>query len=431
MAVGSFSAGLTGLSNFSSWLGVIGNNLANINTVGYKGSTVTFQDLVSQTVSGSGYNPKQVGLGVATASVSPTFSQGSIEASSNSTDVAIQGSGFFVISTASGTAYTRAGNFGFDENGVLITAEGNRVQGWTTTDANTGKILTSTAPSDIIVSPGMLRAPTATSSFSAVTNLNADAAVGSTFTSSTQIYDSLGTEHTMTLTYTKTASNTWTFSYDVPGADVTGGTAGTPYALASGTLTFDADGVLSALTPTAPATGGGTAPAIADMTFTTPTWSSGAAASTLTYDLVDGTGAATLSGYAAKSATSSISQNGAAAGSINSISVSADGTISAAFSNGSTVALAQLSLANFNNPQGLTKLGGNLYGVSGAAGLPNLGEAGTGGRGSIVGSALEQSNVDIAKEFTSMILAQRGYQANSKTITTSDELLQETLNLKR
>jgi flagellar hook protein FlgE len=218
---------------------------------------------------------------------------------------------------------------------------------------------------------------------------------------------------------------------EVPGAEITGGTAGTPFALCSGTMTFDGTGALATFIPAAPATGGGTAPAITDVGFTTPAWTNGAAASTLTFDLVDAAGKASLSGYSAPSATSSISQNGGSAGMIDNISISSDGTILATFGAGQTVAVGQLAMAQFNNPKGLVKLGSNRYGESQAAGLPNIGVAATGGRGSLIGSAIEQSNVDMAQEFTSMILAQRGYQANSKTITVSDELLVETLNMKR
>jgi flagellar hook protein FlgE len=431
MAVGSFSAGLTGLNAFSAWLSVIGNNLANLNTSGFKGSTVQFQDLVSQKVSGSGTNPMQVGLGVTMGAISPVFSQGAIEASRDATNVAIQGSGFFVVRDASGgLSYTRAGNFSFDSNGMLVSPDGLKVQGWTAPGAN-GTIQTNGPTGDITVPPGVLRAPVATTMFRTVTNLNAGAAVNDTFATSVQIFDSLGTPHVVQISYTKTAANTWSYTMEVPGADVTGGTPGTPFQLGAGTLTFDAQGALATYTVTPPATGGGTAPNITDVSLTTPAWTNGAAANTLSFDLVDANGKATMSGYAAPSATSSITQNGGAAGMIENISIAADGTILATFGAGQTVAVGQLAMASFNNTKGLMKLGSNRYGESQAAGLPNIGTAGTGGRGSLIGNAIEQSNVDIAQEFTSMILAQRGYQANSKTITTSDEMLVETLNLKR
>ena len=196
---------------------------------------------------------------------------------------------------------------------------------------------------------------------------------------------------------------------------------GTPSTLATGTLTFDATGKLTTVNGAAPA----------DVSIVTPTWKNGGAASTLNWDIVADNGSASLSGFASASATSSVSQNGAPAGMINSISINPEGQILGAFGAGQTVVLGQLALATFNNPMGLNKLGGNRYGEGQAAGLPSVGTAGTGGRGSLIGSALEQSNVDMAREFTQMILAQRGYQANSKTITVSDQLLVDTLNLKQ
>lgn len=432
MAVGSFSAGLSGLNANAAYLSVIGNNLANINTIGFKASSVTFMDLVSQTVGGSSLNPMQVGLGVVTGSISPVFSQGSIESTREATNVAIQGNGFFLVAGDNGTAYTRAGNFSFDSNGTLVSPDGYRALGWTATDA-AGNILTTGQPGEITVPPGVLRQPVATTTFQAVTNLDADAAAGSTFTTSVQVYDALGASHLTTITYTNTGAGAWNWAQTVDGADVAGGTAGTPFTLASGTVAFDATGQLSTTTATAPATGGGALPGDVDMdvTYTTPAWTNGAAASTLTWDLTDANDVSSLTGFAAASATSSIRQNGFAAGMIDNIAILKDGTIQATFGAGQTVSVGKLALASFNNPKGLVKLGSNRYGESQAAGIPNVGTAGTGGRGTLIGSALEQSNVDIAQEFTQMILAQRGYQANSKTITVSDELLVDTLSLKR
>jgi flagellar hook protein FlgE len=432
MAVGSFSAGLSGLNANAVYLSVIGNNLANINTIGFKSSAVTFMDLVSQTVGGAAANPMQVGLGVVTGSISPVFSQGAIENTREATNVAIQGGGFFVVRGNAGNAYTRAGNFSFDSNGTLVTPDGYKVQGWTTTNAS-GQIVSTGTPGDVTVPPGVLRAPQATSQFYTRTNLDANAAVGSTFTTSVQIYDALGKSHLSTVTYTKTAAGAWSYAMTVDGGEVTGGTAGTPSTLSAGTLTFNAAGQLSAVAATLPATGGGALPGDPDMdvTFTTPTWTNGAAANTVTWDLTDANNTSSLTGFAAQSATSSISQNGSAAGMIDNITILPDGVIQATFGAGQTVAVGQLAMASFNNPKGLVKLGSNRYGESQSAGIPNIGTAGTGGRGTLIGSALEQSNVDIATEFTQMILAQRGYQANSKTITVSDELLVDTLALKR
>ena len=207
----------------------------------------------------------------------------------------------------------------------------------------------------------------------------------------------------------------------VPGEDVTGGTLGTPQVVGSGTMAFSPTGVLNQVN-------GG---AVADVVITSPAWRNGAAPMNFTWDLVDAAGTPSLTGFASASATSSITQNGFAAGTVNPISINNAGEILATIGTGRSITIGQLAIASFNNPQGLTKLGANRFGEAESSGIPNIGVPGTGGRGTVFGSALEQSNVDIATEFTQMILAQRGYQANSRSITVADELLVETLNLKR
>ena len=202
-----FSSSLSGLNANQQKLNVIGNNLANINTIAFKSSSVQFMDLVSQNVGGSSPNPMQVGLGVTTGSISPNFSQGGVENTGVPTHVAIQGRGFFVVGTGSNDrSFTRAGDFSFDSNGRLVTAEGLPVQGYTAVDPITGAIVATGQPSDIVVPPGVLRAPGATTSFGTLTNLNASAAVGDKFTASVQIYDALGAVHVATVTYTNTGT---------------------------------------------------------------------------------------------------------------------------------------------------------------------------------------------------------------------------------
>jgi flagellar hook protein FlgE len=420
MAVGSFSAGLAGLNANSTYLRVIGNNLANINTVGFKSSDASFVDLVNQNVSGASENPTQIGLGVATGSISKNFGQGAIANTQTPTNAAIQGNGFFMVASSDGTAFTRAGNFLLDNNGALATPDGFKVQGYTQLDAQ-GKVITTGQPTDIVVPPGVLRAPVATTTFSTSSNLDASAAAGATFSASVQLYDSLGNPHTASINYTKTGAGAWSYAVTVPGAEATGGTTGTPFSVATGTLTFKADGTLNTVNGAA----------AADVSITTPTWKNGAAASALTWDLVNANGVGSVTGYANASATSAVSQNGSAPGQLNNIAISSDGTISATIGAGQTVAVGQIAIANFNNPQGLFDEGSNRFGQTQAAGVANVGVAGTGGRGTLIGSALEQSNVDIAQEFTNMIIAQRGYQANAKSITTSDQLLVDTVNLKQ
>jgi len=416
-----FSTSLSGLYANQQKLNVIGNNLANLNTIGFKASTVQFMDLVSQSVGGASMNPMQVGLGVTTGSISPNFRQGGIETTGIATNVAIQGDGFFVVGSPNDRSYTRAGDFAFDANGMLVTPDGKPVQGYTAIDPVTGAVITTGQPGDVVIPPGVLRPPTATTLFTTTTNLDSGAAVGSAFPASIQLYDALGEPHVATITYTKTGAGAWDYAMTVPGDEVTGGTAGTPFQIANGTVSFDAQGRLAQVN-------GGAA---ADLVVTAPAWANGAAATNFTWDLVDANGVASLTGFGSPSATSSITQNGTPAGTITALGINAGGEILATFGTGAAVVVGQLAVANFNNPQGLTKVGSNRFGESQSSGIANVGTAGTGGRGTLTGGAVEQSNVDIAQEFTQMILAQRGYQANSKAITVTDELLLETLNLKR
>jgi flagellar hook protein FlgE len=301
-----------------------------------------------------------------------------------------------------------------------VTPDGQPVQGYTVVDPATGRINTTGQPANIIIPHAVLRPPTATTIFGTVTNLDANAAIGDTFTSSIPIYDALGVTHVATVTMTKTAANTWGYAMTVPGSEVTPPVVGTSQ-IATGSLVFNGAGVLTTVNGVA----------AADVTITSPAWATGATATNFRWDLIDANGVASVTAFASPSATSSTTQNGSAAGSIDSILINSAGELVASFGAGHTVTVGQLALANFNNPQGLVKLGTNRFGESEASGIPSTGTAGTGGRGSLIGSALEQSNVDIATEFTQMILAQRGYQANSKSITVADELLLETLNLKR
>ncbi len=422
MSIGSFSASLSGLNANQQKLSVIGNNLANINTVGFKASTVAFSDLVSQSIGGTSADPMQIGLGVGTGSISPNFSQGGIESTGITTNVAIQGPGFFMVGDSGHRAYTRAGNFSFDSTGKLVTADGQAVQGYTAVDPTTGQIDTTGQPGDITIPPGVLRAPVATTSFGAAVNLDANAAVGDTFTSSVEIYDALGVRHVATTNYAKTGTGAWNYTVSVPGSEVTGGTPGAQTTIATGTLGFSSQGKLALVD-------GGTA---ADVAVTSPAWANGAAPIDFSWDLVDANGVAAITSYSAASATSSTTQNGSPTGAVSSIiSIDASGKLIASFGIGRTVTVAHLGMASFNNRGGLVKLGANLFSESEASGSPSIGVPGSGGRGTLIDSALEQSNVDIATEFTQMILAQRGYQANSKSITVADELLLETLNLKR
>src|SRR5688572_16886642 len=348
MAVGSFSAGLFGLNANSTYLSVIGNNLANINTVGFKTSAVSFADLVSQTVGSTSVNPTQVGLGVVTGSISPVFAQGSIENSREATNVAIQGAGFFAVRNNANVGYTRAGNFSFDDAGNLISPDGWRVQGYTQTDPVTGSIVTTQQPTDIVIPPGVLRAPTATTQVRTQVNLDPNVVIDAAnpeFTTSIQMYDALGSPHVLTVNFNRTGAGAWTYTVTAPQIDVTG-VAGAPVTLTTGNLTFNGAGVL-------------TAPA-ADITIPGPaTWANGATPNAITWDVVPAAGALPiLTSYASPSATSSIFQNGSASGQVENVVINSAGEIVATFGAGQTVVVGQLALANFNNPKGLVKMGG-------------------------------------------------------------------------
>jgi flagellar hook protein FlgE len=252
-------------------------------------------------------------------------------------------------------------------------------------------------------------------------NLDVRDAAGATYSASTTVYDSKGTPHTVTIDFTHTGlvggNDRWAYNVTLPGADVQGGTAGTPYSVAAGNLDFDATGTLAA-------------PA-ADVAITTPAFTNGANALAFDWRLYDANGTAIFTGYPIPSSTSATNTDGYPPGNLTSVIVDAEGILQGVFSNGQVEELAQLAIANFNNPKGLLRQGRNLYTETNASGTPAIGAADTGGRGSVVGSALESSNVDIAVEFTKMLVFERGYQANSKTITASDTLTQTALTLVR
>lgn len=413
----SFYASLSGLSANSGMLGVIGNNLSNLNTIGYKGSSSAFQDLFNASLGSNGTsgngNPMQVGLGTQLGAISQNFGQGSFQSTGNVTDMGVSGQGMFIVRRSDGSQlYTRAGNFSVDRNGYLVNPNGDQVLGW---NAAGGVLATTGAIVPIQINSGTVSPPTATTTAATTTNLNANATVGTTFSTPVQVYDSLGAAHTVLLTYTKTVMNpaTWT----VAGTSDTGTTV-TIGGAATGTLTFTNAGILN--TPAA------------DTTIGITGWPNGAADSTVTWDIWSGTPpTANITGFAAPSATSSTTQNGAAAGTVRSLVVDQNGIITGNFTNGQTLQLAQVALATFPNMNGLSKEGNNSWSQTLASGAPNIGAADQGGRGKVLGGQLELSNVDTATEFTQLIVAQRGYQANSRIVTTADTLLQEVLNMVR
>jgi flagellar hook protein FlgE len=409
-----FSIPLSGLTASSTALSAIANNLANLNTVGYKQSRAMFRDLFYQTLgtSGSG-NPIQIGAGAAIGAIATTFSPGSVESSGVPTDVAIMGDGFFVVEKDGITQYTRAGNFQVGSDGLLRTEDDQLVMGY---PAVNGQVSLSGALSTLQLGKGQISPPAATSTIQTRTNLDATADVGDGFSTHITIYDSLGASHVVTLQFAKAAQNSWTYQATLPAAD-TGG-AGNPTVLRAGTLTFDGNGHLTA--PAADVTGiamSGLVSGAADMTFD--------------WKLFDAGGSGMMTQMAAASSTASTSQDGFASGTLLDFAIGSDGVIQGSFSNDKTMVIGQIALANFANVQGLSRTGKNCFAGTLASGASVIGTPGNGGRGTLAGGALELSNVDIAKEFAQMILAQRGFQANARAITTFDEITQDTINLKR
>lgn len=404
----SFSTALTALSAYAQAVDVVGNNLANLNTTGFKASTVAFSDLVAQQLGST-----ELGFGVAKPTTIRQFSQGAIQSSSGALDAAIQGDGFMIVKdNASRQLYTRGGNLTVDKNGVLMTPKGHKVQGWA---ASGGVLDTSGGIGDITVPVGSLRAPVATTALNFDLNLNSGAATGDTFSSSVEVYDSLGVSHVVTVKFTKSATaNQWNYAMSVPDADVS-----TPITPVTGSVTFNSSGALtSPLAATAP-------PQIVIGGLL-----SGAATLTVDWQLYKGT-APRLTQYAQPSAVSAMSQTGSPAAQLLRVAMADGGRIVAQFSGGPQVVVGQLAMAGIRNPESLLGVGDNNYLASPDTAPPAIGTSGTGGRGQIVGGAVEASTVDIAKEFTNLIVLQRGYQANTRVITTMNEISQETINLKR
>ncbi len=416
----AFSTALSALNATSTAVDVVGNNLANVNTTGFKASSVSFSDLVSQSMASS---TTQVGMGTGRPSAVRQFTQGTIQASAGTLDAAIQGQGFFMVRDQAGqNLLTRAGSFHVDAAGNLLTATGERVQGWT---AVNGAVNTNGAVGDITVPSNAELAPVATTKMSVDLNLNAGAAVGEadgTFSTPIEVVDSLGSSHVVTITFTKTGANEWSYQASIPGDEVSGGTAGQAFDLpdASGTLTFDEKGNLTDPAPDA-----------APVSIKIPGLMNGAADLSIDWSLYAPDGSPRLTQFAEQSATATRDQNGSKAAQLNGVVLSDGGVLTAHFSNGQDRVVGQLALASVRNPDSLISVGNNNFQAGPGSAAAVVGAPGTGGRGLIRGQALESCTVDIAREFTNLIVYQRSYQANARVVTTSDELSQETVNLKR
>lgn len=407
MSLTSFYTALQGINNNSLAINVIGDNLANMNTTAFKAGQASFSELLAG-ISGTSAtgNPVSFGLGSTLNGVERNCNQGAITFTGNSTDVAINGNGFFVVSIDGGMGFTRSGKFEFDKDGYLVSSDGFRVLGY---QAVQGDIDTNGVIAPLEVRLGQSVRAHATGNMSLTMNLDGQAEAGTEFATSVRVYDSLGASHVVGLTFTKGAGTSWDWTASLPSG---GGTVS-----GSGSLEFDSTGQMISPTenPTIELTGLHT----------------GAADMQVVLNLLDSAGNPLISNYASLSNVSSTTQDGFAASTLKDISIDADGVIVGLTAGGQAIKIGQLALADFPNPEGLQKFQGSTFITFPNSGEPSIGLAGTGGRGKIVGASLEHSNVDMAQEFINLIVAQRAYQANSRVITTTDELYQDALSMKR
>jgi flagellar hook protein FlgE len=437
----SLSAAVSGLRNQQTRMDVIGNNVSNVNTIAFKAGRVTFKEGFAQLVESAtrpvdtvgGTNAMQVGLGSQVGSIDTMFTQGNLETTGRDLDLAIQGSSFFVLKKGNENFYTRAGNFQVDANGTLVAGtNGYRVQGRMAVNG-----VLSDAVGDIKI-PVLQTAPAvATTKVTLSGNLDAAAKVFDKGTAtdldpldpaqralpqnansfkdmSITVYDSLGTKHELKMVMWKTDTNSWDWKFDDTNMDIA--TGGITENAGTHPIVFAADGSVDTT-------------ATAEMPNITFTPNSGGQPVTIALDL--GSGMNGLSQFAGSSTAVMRDQDGYTNGTLQSYTVDATGTIVGGFTNGITQVLGQIQLADFNNPEGLSRSGDNTYSVTANSGAAVLGFAGEGSTSSIASGSLEMSNVDLAQEFTNMIVAQRGFQANSRVISTTDQLMQELVELKR
>jgi flagellar hook protein FlgE len=392
----SLYAGISGLRSHQTMLDVTGNNIANVNTTAFKSSSTQFQDTLSQLTTGAagpqdgvgGTNPAQVGLGVLVAGISTNFAQGSTQATGRATNLMISGDGFFVTRLGNQTSYTRAGDFDFDAEGRLVSPDGSLVQGW---GAVNGVVTDGGLVGDIQLPLNAISPGAVTTAATVGGNVPSDVAVGTVLVRDVEVFDATGASRSLAITFTKSAA----------GWDVAASDPNNPAGAATGAkaITFANGAQTSAAGPLV--VGG------------------------ISVDL------SKVSGFAALTTVAVTDKNGLDAGTLESYTLSKDGTLIGSFSNGQSQALGRVVLATFDNPGGLEKAGSSSYRATFNSGEATVGAPGSAGYGSLTSGALEMSNVDLSQEFTNLIVAQRGFQANARIITTSDEVLQELTNLKR
>lgn len=422
----SFSIPLTGLEADSTALNTIANDLSNMNTTAFKAQTTNFSDLFYQQMGTTGAgDPVQVGAGVQVASNETAFTQGTVNSTGNATDVALNGNGFFVVSNGSGVyELTRDGNFTQNADGDIVTSDGLNLMGY---PAVNGVVNTNAPLTAINIPIGQVQEPQATGSFSMVTNLDAASATGTQFPGQVTIYDSLGEPHVVTVTYTQAAANTWSYSVALPAADFSSGVS-TPV---TGTLTFNSDGNLTTVTPTGGAaeTVGTAAGDVSSIPIDFTGLADASSNLNMQWNLLGAGGTPNISQVDTTSAVASTQQNGYASGQYQGFSIGNDGTVTVTYSNGQLQNVGQLALANVENLQGLQLLGDGNYATTLASGTATIGTSGTSGLATVQDDALESSNVNISSEFSDLIIAQRAFEANAKSITTFDTVTQDTINM--
>ncbi|HTF67976.1 MAG TPA: flagellar hook protein FlgE [Edaphobacter sp.] len=403
----SFATALSGLESNNTALNTIANNLANMNTVGYKDQTDQFSTLFYQQLNGGVNGGVQVGVGTQVATTETDFSDGGPTSTGQSTDMALQGNGFFVIDDNGQQELTRAGDFVLSQSGALQTTSGASVMGY---PASNGSVTLGSGVQPIVLPLGQTLAAKQTGSMNIQANLDASAAVGTNVPAPVTLYDSLGGAHQATVTFTKTGTNTWSYSVALPAGEAAS-SAGT-----TGTLTFDGNGNLTSPTGTV---GGisfsGLSDGASNMSFS---WNLGGT----------GTGGA-VTQTATASNVASATQDGYTSGSYQGFSVDGNGIVEASFSNGQKEVVGQVAVASVANQQGLQATNNTAYVATLASGSAVIGTAGNAGRGTIEGGALESSNVDVSTEFSALIVAQRAFEANSKSVTTFDQATQEAINM--
>lgn len=460
----SLYAGVSGLQNHQTRMDVIGNNISNVNTTGFKRGRVNFQDMISQQLAGAakpteelgGVNPKDIGLGMTIATVEQVFTQGNLQTTGVSTDVAIQGNGFFILKNGDESFYTRNGVFGLDRDGTLVNpANGMRVQGWMARELNGEQVVqTAATPTDLVIPVGSKDPAKATENVHFACNLNKntpeilegasanDIAAG-TWPIEQEIYDSFGNKHLLNMSLRRVVGspNTWeaTVNVDANNADFTQTRVG--FGTTDGVqntfiIEFDNFGTLRSVTDSSGNVSNTEGEVVLTTSYTVPEAepdvNGNPARHTFNINLgTIGSMKDTITQSASKSSTKGISQDGYALGYLSNFKIDSSGTITGVYDNGTNRVIGQIALATFSNDRGLEKAGDSTYVETNNSGQARIGESGVAGKGSLLAGALEMSNVDLSEQMTDMIVTQRGFQSNAKTIQTADTLLETVLSLKR